>query len=78
MWSPICDVVELERTEKEKEMIEVKFTDLEEVFERLGNIPVKVSYITTELLGENIVIEAVGTAKRKARLMNGENWGEEE
>ena len=59
-------------------MTEIKFTDLEEVYQRLGNIPVKVSYITTELLGESIVIEAVGTAKRKARLLNGENWGEEE
>jgi len=59
-------------------MTEVKFTDLEEVYNRLGNIPVKVSYITTELLGESIVIEAVGTTKRKARLLNGENWGEEE
>ncbi len=59
-------------------MTEIKFTDLQEVYDRLGNIPVKVSYITTELFGESIVIEAIGTAKRKARLLNGENWGEEE
>ena len=25
MWSPICDVVELERTERGKEMVELKF-----------------------------------------------------
>lgn len=59
-------------------MTEIKFTDLQEVYDRLGNIPVKVSYITTELFGESIVIEAIETAKRKARLLNGENWGETE
>lgn len=62
-------------------MTEVKFTDLEEVYNRLGNIPVKVSYITNDandLFGEDIVIEAVGTPERKARLLDGENWSKTE
>ena len=45
-----------------------KFTDLEEVFKRLGGIPCLITIRDDGIYGETIVIEAISTNGRKKKL----------
>ena len=45
-----------------------QFTDLEEVFKRLGGIPCLITIRDDGIYGETIVIEAIATDGRKKKL----------
>ena len=45
-----------------------QFTDLEEVFKRLGGIPCLITIRDDGIYGETIVIEAIATNGRKKKL----------
>ena len=45
-----------------------KFTDLEEVYNRLGGIPCLITIRDDGIYGETIVIEAIATNGRKKKL----------
>ena len=49
-------------------MINKQFTDLEEVYNRLGGIPCLVTIRDDGIYGETIVIEAIATDRRKQKL----------
>lgn len=50
-----------------------QFTDLEEVYNRLGGIPCLVTIRDDGIYGETIVIEAIATDRRKKKLEGIEN-----
>ena len=50
-----------------------KFTDLEEVYNRLGGIPCLITIRDDGIYGETIVIEAIATNGRKKKLEGIEN-----
>lgn len=50
-----------------------QFTDLEEVYNRLGGIPCLVTIRDDGIYGETIVIEAIATERRKKKLEGIEN-----
>lgn len=50
-----------------------QFTDLEEVFKRLGGIPCLVTIRDDGIYGETILIEAIATDRRKKKLEGIEN-----
>ena len=50
-----------------------QFTDLEEVYNRLGGIPCLVTIRDDGIYGETIVIEAIATDRRKQKLEGIEN-----
>ena len=50
-----------------------KFTDLEEVYNRLGGIPCLITIRDDGIYGETIVIEAIATDGRKKKLEGIEN-----
>ena len=50
-----------------------QFTDLEEVYNRLGGIPCLVTIRDDGIYGETIVIEAIATDRRKRKLEGIEN-----
>ena len=54
-------------------MINKQFTDLEEVFKRLGGIPCLITIRDDGIYGETIVIEAIATDRRKKKLEGIEN-----
>ena len=45
-----------------------QFTDLEEVYNRLGGIPCLITIRDDGIYGEAIVIEAIATSRRKQKL----------
>ena len=45
-----------------------QFTDLEEVYNRLGGIPCLITIRDDGIYGETIVIEAIATERRKKKL----------
>lgn len=45
-----------------------QFTDLEEVYNRLGGIPCLITIRDDGIYGETIVIEAIATSGRKKKL----------
>ena len=45
-----------------------QFTDLEEVFKRLGGIPCLITIRDDGIYGETIVIEAIATDRRRKKL----------
>jgi len=50
-----------------------QFTDLEEVYNRLGGIPCLITIRDDGIYGETIVIEAIATDRRKKKLEGIEN-----
>ena len=49
-------------------MINKQFTDLEEVYNRLGGIPCLITIRDDGIYGETILIEAIATDRRKKKL----------
>lgn len=45
-----------------------KFTDLDEVYNRLGGIPCLITIRDDGIYGETILIEAIATDRRKKKL----------
>ena len=54
-------------------MINKQFTDLEEVYNRLGGIPCLITIRDDGIYGETILIEAIATDRRKKKLEGIEN-----